>query len=60
MEQYKHIIFNGSVNNTAIIRVSDGVCIPFDPANTDYQAFLAWVAEGNAPLPPDEPPVETP
>lgn len=21
--------------------------IPFDPVNTDYQAYLAWVAEGN-------------
>ena len=23
--------------------------IPFDEANTDYQEFLEWVAEGNTP-----------
>jgi len=28
--------------------------IPFAPDNTDYQAYLAWVAEGNTPLPADE------
>jgi len=35
----------------SVICLADNVCIPFDPANTDYQAYLKWVAEGNTPLP---------
>jgi hypothetical protein len=30
-----------------ILRTSDNAFIPMDEANTDYQAYLAWVAQGN-------------
>jgi hypothetical protein len=47
-KQYKNL--DGSLAN-GIIRLLDNASIPFDPANTDYQAYLKWLEEGNTPLP---------
>jgi hypothetical protein len=34
-----------------ILRLADNAFIPPDEANTDYREYLAWLAEGNEPLP---------
>ena len=38
---------NNKEETSLILRKEDGVFIPFDEANSDYQAYLTWVAEGN-------------
>jgi len=42
-------------SGNVVQRLTDNAFIPFDPANTDYQAYLKWLSEGNTPLPADEP-----
>ena len=52
-KQYKDVMTNAVVTH-AILRTTDNAFIPFDPANTDYQAYLKWLEEGNTPEPADE------
>ena len=48
--QYQLALLGGVVLIDGDTRTS----IPFDPANTDYQQYLKWVAEGNQPEPAEE------
>ena len=43
----------------SVVLVEQAMEIPFDPANTDYQQYLAWLSEGNTPEPyvPPPPPI---
>ena len=51
--QYKlHNNLNNKIGCIEIIEKN--TFIPLDPDNTDYQAYLKWVSEGNTPLPAEE------
>jgi hypothetical protein len=51
MSEYKLWRNDLTGQTTCVFRLSDNACIPFDPANTDYQAYLAWIEQGNVPEP---------
>ena len=51
MNQYK--LYKNRVGEVVCV-LKDSMAIPFDPANTDYQAYLKWVSEGGVPTPADE------
>ena len=46
---YKLIKDSLTKQNNSVLDLNKSIFIPFDPANTDYQAYLAWLAEGNTP-----------
>ena len=50
------LLINTMTNQPAevILQVENNTYIPIVEGNTDYQAYLAWLAEGNAPTPADE------
>ena len=51
MIMYKLVKNTLTGNVNSVLRIADNAYIPFDPDNTDYQAYLKWVVEGNEPLP---------
>ena len=46
MTKYTYEILEEGTLNQTILR-SDGASIPCDPANSDYQAYLSYVTNGN-------------
>ena len=45
--------------NSASVQRSDGVFIPNDPCNADWQQYQAWIADGGVPTPVPAPPAPT-
>jgi hypothetical protein len=48
---YKLCALSSDGQQRTVKRIADSVYIPFDPANTDYQAYLKFLEEGGVPEP---------
>ena len=44
-------VLTNKASDSPILRDEDQAFIPADPANIDYQGYLAWLDEGNEPKP---------
>jgi len=44
---------DGGIANQ-VIRLTDDACIPFDPDNAEYQAYLKFIEDGGVPLPAED------
>jgi hypothetical protein len=51
---YQETASDDDVIGNCILCIENGKIIPKDPANTDYQEYLAWLAAGNTPEPADQ------
>ena len=54
--KYKKRNYEGKLDSIYMYDDADSnvnLSIPVNEENTDYQAYLAWVAEGNTADPPD-------
>jgi len=51
------LLIDNETKNESIVEIDEqGIAwgLSKDPGSTKYQAYLAWVSEGNEPLPADE------
>ena len=55
MAEYQLVAPLPGMETQTVQRMADNAFIPFDPANVDYAAYCAWLAEGNTPDPAPEP-----